>query len=67
MRCNRNLSLKGCWDMVNRIQLADTPEGIRNRCRVAEEWLLNNDVIDNDEYDDLMRAVAYLRSESYHM
>lgn len=67
MKYNRNLSLNGCWNMVNRIQLANSPEEIRKRCRIAEAWLTNNDVISNDEYDELMESVTYLHRESYHM
>lgn len=64
---NRKLSLKGCWRMVNAIQNAETPDGIRVRCQVAMEWLQKNDIITNDEYDELADAVAFLMRESYHM
>lgn len=64
---NTRLSLKGCWAMVNAIQNADTPQGIRERCGIAEEWLKANEVIDSDQYDELMMTVAYLHRESYHM
>lgn len=67
MGINRNLSLKGCWTMVNKIQLAATPEGIRERCRVAQEWLDANQVISIEEYDELMRALSYQFRESYHV
>ena len=66
MKINTMLSEKRCWDMVNRIQLAKTPAEIRERCKIAEEWLTKNEVIDNDQYDDMMRAVAYMCRESYH-
>lgn len=62
---NTNLSLKGCWKMVNAIQNGNTPEEIRRRCNVAEEWLKANTVISNEDYDDLMKAVAFLYNESY--
>ena len=67
MELNRKLSLTGCWKMVNNIQLAETPEGIRERCRIAEKWLTANQVISTEEYDELMTAVAYWHRESYHM
>lgn len=66
MTINRTLSVKGCWAMVNNIQKARTPEELRERCGIAEEWLKANDVITNDEYDDLMMTVAFLYRESYH-
>ena len=64
---NTQLSLKRCWDMVNAIQNGDTPEEIRRRCRIADEWLTANKVITTEQYDNLMDAVAYLHRESYHM
>ena len=67
MNINRNLSVGGCWKMVNAIQNGRTPEEIRDRAATAEQWLMANDVIDNDTYDDLMNTVAYLVRESYHM
>ena len=53
--------------MVNKIQLAATPEGIRARCRVAQEWLDANQVISTEEYDELMQALSYQFRESYHV
>lgn len=67
MEINRRLSLKRCWDMVNRIQKANTPQDIRRRCQIAEEWLTANEVISIDEYDALMMAVAYIHRETYHI
>lgn len=67
MKVNTKLSPSGCWKMVNAIQNADTPEGIRFRCAVAAEWLTKNEVISIDEYNDLMNTVAYLCRESYRM
>lgn len=64
---NTKLSLRKCWDMVNRIQLANSPEQMRERCRIAEDWLTKNEVISVEEYNDLMRAVSQLCAESYHM
>ena len=64
-KINKRLSLKGCWDMVNRIQLAGTQKGIRERCKIAEEWLVANEVIDTEDFDELMMEVSYLFRESY--
>lgn len=64
---NTKMSLDKCREMVNRIQLGNTPEEIRKRCNVAEKWLKANEVISNEEYDDLMRTVSYLYRESYHL
>ena len=66
MEINKNLSPDRCWKMVNKIQLGKTAEEIRERCHVAEQWLMANVVITNEEYDDLMMAVSYLHRESYH-
>ena len=65
MTINNHLSLKGCWRMVNAIQKADTPEEIRRRCNIAADWLLHNDEITNDQYNDLMLAVTFFNRESY--
>lgn len=67
MDINTKLSESKCWDMVNRIQNGKTPEDIRERCRIAEEWLNANEIIDNSTYNDLMMTVAYLHRESYHL
>lgn len=67
MTINTKLSVKRCWDMVNRIQMGRTPDEIRRRCRVAEEWLTANEVITTDEYDELMMAVSFIHRESYHI
>ena len=67
MAINTKLSLKGCWEMVNRIQLAHTPEEIRKRASIAGEWLKANEVVSNAEYDDLMMAVSYIVRESYNI
>lgn len=66
MAINTKLSLKGCWKMVNAIQNAESSTAIRERCRVAEEWLNANEIISNEEYDDLMIAVSFQYRESYH-
>ena len=67
MKVNTKLSVSGCWEMVNRIQNGKTAEDIRERCRIAEQWLRANEIIDNETYNDLMMTVSYLHRESYHM
>lgn len=64
---NTNLSVEGCWKMVNAIQNGNTPQEIRKRCLIAEEWLKANTIITNDQYNDMMMAVSYLFRESYHL
>ena len=66
MLIDKNLSVDECWKMVNAIQNSKTQQEIRERCRIAEEWLKANEVIDVDQYDDMMTAVAYMYRESYH-
>ena len=66
MAINKNLSLNGCGRLVNAIQGGKTPAEVRERCRIAEEWLNANEVINNEQYDDLMMTVAYLHRDSYH-
>lgn len=63
---NTNLSLSGCWKMVNAIQNGKTKEAILERCRIAENWLRANEIITNEEYNDLMLAVSALYREAYH-
>lgn len=65
MKINKRLPLNRCWDMVNNIQRGKTPQEVRERCNIAEEWLTANEVITIDEYDSLMMTVAYLHRESY--
>lgn len=65
MKINTTLSYNGCWKMVNAIQNADTPREIRERCRIAAEWLEANTVINFEQFDELMMTVAYLHRESY--
>ena len=67
MKVNKNLSLSGCWKMVNAIQNGRTPGEIRDRCNIAEKWLRENTVISNSDFDDLMMSVAFIYRESYHM
>lgn len=67
MTVNKNLSETACWKMVNKIQNGKTPQEIRERCRVAEEWLKANEVISVDAYDNMMMAVSFLYRESYHL
>lgn len=66
MNINSCLSAKGCWRLVNACQNGRTAEEIRERCRIAEEWLKGNNVITNDEFDELMMAVSFIHRESYH-
>lgn len=67
MAVNKRLSLRGCWRMVNAIQNGETPKEIRRRAEIAEDWLYANEVIDEDELGELLRTVAYLVRESFHM
>ncbi len=53
--------------MVNAIQNGKTPSEILERCRIAEKWLHDNEIITNSEYDELMMTVAYFNREAYHM
>lgn len=55
---NKNLSLKGCWTMVNRVNTLE-------KMKIAEHWLKLNEVISNDEYNDLMMALSYIGRELY--
>lgn len=66
MTINTELSLNGCWRMVNAIQNGRTDEEIRERCGIAEKWLIANKVINYDEFNELMKTVAFLYRESYH-
>ena len=66
MEINTRLSVNGCWRMVNAIQNGRTAKEIRERCRIAIEWLNANKVIGYDQYNELMETVAYLHRESYH-
>lgn len=63
MEINKNLSLEGCWKMVNNIYNATTPDAIRNRCLIAERWLKANVVISSDDFDELMMAVSGIYRE----
>ena len=67
MTINKNLSVKGCWRMVNAIQNGKTPLEIRQRCNIAEKWLQANEVISYDEYNDMMMTISYLHRESFQM
>ena len=53
---NRNLSVRGCWRMVNAVNSLE-------KVKVAQQWLDNNDVISIDEYDALMRSLSYISRE----
>lgn len=52
------LNLKQCWTMVNR---ADTHEKIR----IAEQWLLKANIT-NEQFDELMDALAFTSRELYN-
>ena len=67
MTINKKLSVRGCWAMVNAIQNGKTPQEIRERCDIAEKWLLANENLDVDTFDDMMRTIAYLYNESSHV
>lgn len=67
MDVNVNLSVKGCWRMVNAVSGGKSKEEILERCKIAEEWLRENVVISNLEYNDLMMALSYQRREAYRM
>lgn len=64
---NHELSVGGCWQMVNRIQLADSGMEMRRRCVLCEVWLFGNEVITTDEFDELMRAVSQCYRDSYKL
>ena len=53
------LSVDKCWTMVSRINCIE-------HVHIAEEWLLKANIT-NEEYDDLMRAVAYIYRELSHL
>lgn len=53
----RPLNLSQCWELVNR---CDTHEKIA----CAEKWLLKADITIS-EYDECMKALAYLSRELY--
>lgn len=65
MDINVNLSVKGCWRLVNGIQNGKTPAEIRERASIAEEWITANKNLDIDTYNDMMESIAYLIRESY--
>ena len=65
MDINVNLSVKGCWRLVNGIQNGKTPAEIRERASIAEEWITANKNLDIDTYNDMMNSIAYLIRESY--
>ena len=54
----KSLNISQCWLMVNR---ADT----REKLFIAEKWLLEAN-ISNEEYDELMNALAFKSREMYH-
>ena len=60
-----HFSLSKCWNMVNRIDECDNDTEKLKRCEIAEGYLVGNKVIDDDDFDQLMSAVSYLRREAY--
>lgn len=65
MDINVNLSVKGCWRLVNGIQNGKTPAEIRERASIAQDWITANKNLDIDTYNDMMDSIAYLIRESY--
>ena len=55
----KSLNLSQCWAMVNRIANLDHVE-------IAKAWLLKANIT-NEEYNELMDAVAYLSRELYRI
>lgn len=53
--------------MVNACQNGRTPLEIRERCNIAEKWLLENENIDVATFDDMMRAISFIYRESFHV
>lgn len=64
---NVNLSVSGCWKMVNRIQLGRNRAEILDRCKIAEKWICKNKVITSEQGNELMRAITQLYREAYKM
>ena len=71
MPVNTKISIKRLWNLVNAVQNGKTPQEIRERAAVAEEWISHNEAINKgkrfDIADDMMNALAYLVRESYHI
>lgn len=55
----KSLNLSQCWRMVNRIANLEHVE-------IAKEWLLKANIT-NEEYDELMDAVACISRELYRI
>lgn len=51
--------------MVNRIKNGKTHEEIRERCKIAAMWIRENEVVNADEYKDLMFTISKINRESY--
>ena len=66
MAINTKLSVTGCWRMVNAIENGKDATEVRERCRIAASWLEANEVINYDQFNELMMTVAYIHRESYH-
>lgn len=65
MTVNKKLNYAGCWKMVNRIEDGADAQEIRRRCNIAERWLTANEVIDKEQFNELMMAVSFIHRESY--
>lgn len=55
MKKIKSLNLSQCWEMVNRISNIE-------QVAIAEEWLKKANIT-NEEWDELMMAVAYIYRE----
>ena len=67
MTVNTKLSVRGCWRLVSAIQNGKTPEEIRRRCEIAEEWLTDNEILTDSQYEALMATVGFLFNESWRI
>lgn len=50
---NKKLSLNGCWKMVHKVNSLE-------KAQIAMNWLRENTVITNEEYNDLMMELSYI-------
>ena len=49
---NPNLSIRGCWEMINRVQTVQ-------QGAVAEMWLTANRIITREEFRELQVALTW--------
>ena len=52
------------WNIVNNIQVGKTPGEVRQRCNEAEKLIRADKTMDNDTFDELMMAIAFLYREA---